>query len=124
VHKGGPREQKAWTAEDVADCGTCATWANMDMSRCSRKISEMDRECSPLDSGKRGAQWLMLNNRDEGQAGSPRSPHKHGKRACWGISLLVPSEARPPEVRLHSSVRLLSQNRSRVPYEGNKVAEG
>jgi len=55
----------------------------------------------------------MLNNREEGQAGSPRSPHKHGKRTCWGISLLVPSEARPPEVikgRLYVGSRAQAQN--------------
>ena len=96
--------------QGIAERSTSATWGIMDALGCSRKFSEIDRECPALAPGKRGAQWLMLNNREEGQAGSPRSLHKHGKRACWGISLLVPSEARPPEVRLDFFRRLLSRN--------------
>ena len=78
-----------------------------------RKI-EMERECPPAVPGKRCAEWLMLSKREEGQTGSPRSTRKNGKRASWGNSLLIPSEAPPAEVRravFH--LRLLSQNSSR-----------
>ena len=60
---------------------------------------EMERECPPAVPGKRRAEWLMLSKREEGQTGLPRSPRKHDKRASWGISLLIPSEAPPAEVR-------------------------
>ena len=88
-----------------------------------RKI-EMERECPPAVPGQRRAEWPMLNKREEGQTGSPRSPRKHGKRASWGISLLIPSEAPPAEVRRDLFCDLLSTNSSREPYEGNNAVDG
>jgi len=92
-----------------------------------RKI-EMERECPPAAPGKRRAEWLMLSKREEGQTWSPRSPRKHvcnGKRASWGISLLIPSEAPPAEVRRDLFyLRLLCQNSAREPCEGNNSVDG
>jgi hypothetical protein len=81
----------------LSSCICNAGWSGPDGGACT--ACGMYRECPPVIPGERRAEWLMLSKREDGQAGSPRSPHKHGKRASWGISLFIPSEAPPAEVR-------------------------